>query len=55
MPEWSNGPDSKSGVPERVPRVRIPISPPSPAEAGYGGHSPLGAREGGLRYAVKYK
>ena len=28
MPEWSNGPHSKCGVPGTVPRVRIPISPP---------------------------
>ena len=27
MPEWSNGPVSKTGVPSRVPRVRIPVSP----------------------------
>ncbi len=27
--EWSIVPDSKSGVPARVPRVRIPPSPPS--------------------------
>jgi hypothetical protein len=26
--EWSIVPDSKSGVPARVPRVRIPPSPP---------------------------
>ncbi len=29
MPEWPNGTDSKSVVPSPVPRVRIPISPPS--------------------------
>lgn len=28
VPEWSNGLDSKSSVPSRVPRVRIPASPP---------------------------
>lgn len=28
LPEWPNGPDSKSGVPETVPGVRIPRSPP---------------------------
>ena len=28
MPEWSNGTDSKSVVPARVPRVRIPVCPP---------------------------
>ncbi len=28
VPEWSNGADSKSVVPARVPRVRIPVSPP---------------------------
>ena len=28
VPEWSNGPDSKSGVRSRVPWVRIPPSPP---------------------------
>ena len=27
--EWSNVPDSKSGVLSKVPRVRIPPSPPS--------------------------
>ncbi len=27
MPEWSNGPDSKSGVLSRAPGVRIPPSP----------------------------
>ncbi len=27
MPEWSNGPDSKSGVLLAVPGVRIPFSP----------------------------
>src|SRR5690606_27256322 len=27
--EWSIVPDSKSGVPARVPRVRIPPSPPA--------------------------
>jgi hypothetical protein len=26
--EWSNAPASKAGVPERVPGVRIPASPP---------------------------
>lgn len=29
MPEWSNGPDSKSGVLLAVPGVRIPFSPPN--------------------------
>lgn len=28
MPEWSNGVVSKTTVPLRVPRVRIPVSPP---------------------------
>ena len=28
MPEWSNGAVSKTVVPARVPRVRIPLSPP---------------------------
>jgi hypothetical protein len=28
VPEWSNGPHSKCGVLARVPRVRIPASPP---------------------------
>ena len=28
MAEWSNAPHSKCGVPARVPRVRIPASPP---------------------------
>ncbi len=28
MAEWSNVPDSKSGVLSKVPRVRIPPSPP---------------------------
>ncbi len=32
---------------QRVSRVRIPVSPPSPAEAGYGGRSPQVACEGG--------
>ena len=27
--EWSNVPDSKSGVLSKVPRVRIPPSPPN--------------------------
>ena len=27
MAEWSKAPDSKSGVPVRVPWVRIPLSP----------------------------
>ena len=27
VPEWSNGPVSKTGVPFGVPRVRIPPSP----------------------------
>ena len=27
VPEWPNGPVSKTGVPSRVPRVRIPPSP----------------------------
>src|SRR5690606_32246763 len=31
LPEWSNGTDSKSVVPARVPRVRIPGSPPDEA------------------------
>src|SRR5690606_14959288 len=31
LPEWSNGTDSKSVVPARVPRVRIPGSPPDHA------------------------
>jgi hypothetical protein len=29
MPEWPNGTDSKSVVLATVPRVQIPISPPS--------------------------
>ena len=29
VPEWSNGTDSKSVVPARVPRVRIPVSLPN--------------------------
>ena len=29
VPEWSNGAVSKTVVPSRVPRVRIPVSPPS--------------------------
>lgn len=29
MPEWSNGPDSKSGVRASEPGVRIPLSPHS--------------------------
>ena len=29
MPEWPNGTDSKSVVPETVPGVQIPPSPPS--------------------------
>jgi hypothetical protein len=33
-------------------RGGIPVSPPSPAEAGYGGHSPPVDREGGIRSAV---
>ena len=28
VPEWSIGPVSKTGVPSRVPWVRIPPSPP---------------------------
>ena len=32
---------------QRVSRVRIPVPPPSPAEAGYGGQSPPVGREGG--------
>ena len=28
VPEWSKGTDSKSVVPARVPRVRIPVSLP---------------------------
>lgn len=28
MPEWSNGAVSKTVEPSRVPRVRIPVSPP---------------------------
>jgi uncharacterized protein YeaO (DUF488 family) len=41
MSERFNVPDSKSGVLSKVPGVRIPLSPPSPAVAGYGGQSPL--------------
>ena len=33
MPEWLNGAVSKTVVRAIVPRVRIPLSPPSPAEA----------------------
>ena len=33
VPEWSNGPDSKSGVRVSVPWVRIPPSPPSVTES----------------------
>jgi hypothetical protein len=33
MPEWSIGAVSKTVVPFAVPRVRIPLSPPSPAVA----------------------
>ena len=29
VPEWSNGAVSKTVVPVRVPRVRIPVSPPN--------------------------
>ena len=36
VPEWSNGPDSKSGVPSRVPGVRIPPSPQRPGLFGPG-------------------
>ena len=32
MPEWSNGAVSKTVVLSRVPRVRIPVSPPPPNE-----------------------
>ena len=40
--EWLKVPLSKSGVPERVPGVRISPSPPSLAEAAsFGGRSPL--------------
>ena len=28
VPEWSNGAVSKTVEPSRVPRVRIPVSPP---------------------------
>ena len=31
MPEWLNGAVSKTVVQATVPRVRIPLSPPSPA------------------------
>jgi hypothetical protein len=57
MPEWLNGTVSKTVVWATVPRVRIPLSPPPPAEArraqagffvrtrylsaSYGGRSPL--------------
>ena|GEM_PF-6377965 len=38
MAEWSNATVLKTVVPERVPGVRIPLSPPSLAEtASYGG------------------
>ena len=30
VPEWSNGAVSKTVEPSRVPRVRIPVSPPHP-------------------------
>jgi hypothetical protein len=30
MTEWPKVPDSKSGVSERVPWVRLPLSPPGP-------------------------
>ena len=33
MPEWLNGTVSKTVVRATVPRVRIPLSPPSLAEA----------------------
>ncbi len=33
MPEWSNGTVSKTVVRATVPRVRIPLFPPPPAEA----------------------
>ena len=33
VPEWSNGPDSKSGVRSPVPWVRIPPSPPEKSKA----------------------
>ena len=33
MPEWSNGTVSKTVVRATVPRVRIPLFPPSVAEA----------------------
>ncbi len=48
MPERSNGLPWKGSISERVSRVRIPLFPPSLAEAAsYGGHSPLVAhREG---------
>ena len=45
MPERSNGAVSKTVVPLRVPRVRIPPSPPVSA-------LPVSARFGGLRRFV---
>ncbi len=44
MSERFNVPDSKSGVLSKVPGVRIPPSPPSSAEAGSSGQSPLELR-----------
>lgn len=32
MPEWSIGAVSKTVVPSRVPRVRIPVSPQNPKD-----------------------
>ena len=52
MAEWSIATVLKTVVPLKGPRVRIPISPPSLAEASYGGHSPQVAREGELSHTT---
>ena len=44
--EWSIVPDSKSGVPARVPRVRIPPSPPAFAK-------PTAGRPAGMRRSAR--
>ncbi len=40
VPEWSNGAVSKTVVPLRAPRVRIPVSPPYSLTPGFGVQAP---------------
>ena len=49
MPEWSIGTVSKTVVPLRVPRVRIPVFPPTTKGCKSNDAQPFVVRKGGMR------